>query len=134
MRNLLAWIVAASCFVTFETHPFASTPDPPHFVFFNSGTTQPWNLDQFNRVLTDFVSTYWRVKPLQVRVVGHADTAEANVALSVARAEMVKSRLIELGIPADRIAVVGRGDASPLVITPPGTAEPQNRRVEITWR
>jgi OOP family OmpA-OmpF porin len=69
-----------------------------------------------------------------VVVDGHADSAEASFALSSARAEVVKRRLVELGIPADRIRVESRGDASPIVWRGAGVREPQNRRVELTFQ
>ena len=131
MRNLVAWIFAATSFVALAQ---ARSPDLPHIIFFKSGTIQPWTSAGQDRVLEEFMSTYKRVGGHQVRVVGHTDTAETNVALSMARAEAVKSRLVELGVSDGRIAVVGLGDAHLLVVTPPGTDEPQNRRVEIEMR
>jgi hypothetical protein len=41
------------------------------------------------------------------------------------------NELVRQGVPADAIAVVGRGEANPLVATGDGVREPQNRRVEI---
>jgi len=64
-----------------------------------------------------------------ITVTGHCDTEEKDV--SLARAEAVKAKLIELGIPASRMSVHSRGDQALLVPTPPGVREPQNRRVEI---
>jgi OmpA-OmpF porin, OOP family len=64
-----------------------------------------------------------------ITVTGHCDTEEKDV--SLARAEAVVAKLIELGIPASRMSVQSRGDLALLVLTPPGVREPQNRRVEI---
>jgi outer membrane protein OmpA-like peptidoglycan-associated protein len=97
-------------------------------VFFGSGSTELTNTAEITR----FVSDYEKMPRRLVKVVGHADTAEENLALSLARAEVVKERLVARGIPIDRIEVVGRGDKANLVITPPGVSEPQNRRVDIT--
>ncbi len=53
------------------------------------------------------------------------------MALSLRRANSVKNELVRQGVPADAIAVVGKGESSPLVATGDGVREPQNRRVEI---
>ncbi|MBM3514834.1 MAG: hypothetical protein FJX59_14150 [Alphaproteobacteria bacterium] len=47
------------------------------------------------------------------------------------RANTVKAELIRLGIPANEIAVMFKGESEPLVSTGDGVREPQNRRVEI---
>jgi OOP family OmpA-OmpF porin len=69
-----------------------------------------------------------------IGVTGHADRSGAdayNMALSLRRANAVKDELVRQGIPATGITVVGRGESQPLVQTPDGVREPQNRRVEI---
>lgn len=79
-----------------------------------------------------------------VRVVGHTDrigSAQANLALSQARAETIKTLLVDLGVSATLIDVEGRGAAAPLVdckgeqVTPElvSCLEP-NRRVEVLVR
>ena len=70
----------------------------------------------------------------RVGVTGHADRSGGdayNMALSLRRATAVKDALVREGVPAANIAVVGRGEAAPLVQTADGVQEPQNRRVEI---
>jgi OOP family OmpA-OmpF porin len=70
----------------------------------------------------------------RVELTGHADrsgTPAYNQKLSEKRGAAVKNALVQLGIPADEITVVGKGEASPLVPTADGVREPQNRRVEI---
>jgi outer membrane protein OmpA-like peptidoglycan-associated protein len=72
-----------------------------------------------------------------VLVVGHTDTVgdtSGNDRLSAQRAERMKLHLVEIGIPADRIRVAGRGEREPLVRTPDNVDEPRNRRVEIIVR
>jgi OOP family OmpA-OmpF porin len=56
--------------------------------------------------------------------------------LSQRRAYAVYEALIREGVPAAAITLVGRGENQVLVLTPDGTREPQNRRVEIisSWR
>lgn len=73
----------------------------------------------------------------EITVVGHTDRAgtdEANLALSVRRAEAVRDKLVAAGVPAQIIQVIGRGELEPAVMTEDGMAEPLNRRVEISVR
>lgn len=73
----------------------------------------------------------------EVIVIGHTDRVDSmayNDALSLKRAERVKQLLVEAGIPADSIAVAGRGEREPAVQTTDGKAELRNRRVEIRVR
>jgi OOP family OmpA-OmpF porin len=70
----------------------------------------------------------------RITATGHTDTSgpEAyNMALSLRRANAVKDALVREGVPAQAIAVIGRGEAGLLVQTADGVREPQNRRVEI---
>jgi OmpA-OmpF porin, OOP family len=65
---------------------------------------------------------------------GHADRSGSerhNKTLSSDRAEAVRRHLLAAGVPANLIAAVAFGEQRGLVGTPDGTAEPQNRRVEI---
>lgn len=69
-----------------------------------------------------------------VELVGHTDgsgKADANIALSLARAEATRDALVALGVAADRMTVRGAGPEEPLASndTPEGRA--QNRRVEV---
>jgi OOP family OmpA-OmpF porin len=70
----------------------------------------------------------------RITATGHTDTSgpEAyNMALSLRRANAVKDALVREGVPAQSIAVIGRGEQGLLVPTADGVREPQNRRVEI---
>ena len=77
-------------------------------------------------------------RPLpDVQVIGHTDTVGdllGNDRLSAQRAQTVKSFLVQIGIPAERITTAGRGERELLVRTPDETDEPRNRRVEINVR
>lgn len=79
-----------------------------------------------------------RDRPLAtVAVTGHTDTmgtANANHALGLKRAAAVRKLLISAGLDAARIEVASLGETDPLVRTKDETAEPRNRRVDITVR
>jgi outer membrane protein OmpA-like peptidoglycan-associated protein len=69
-----------------------------------------------------------------IALTGYTDlsgTIPYNLKLSVRRGESVKKLLVELGIPANEISVVGKGKSDPLVPTKDGVREAQNRRVTI---
>lgn len=75
--------------------------------------------------------------PIVMVVAGGADTVgnpDANLALSVRRAEAVLDGLVARGIPAERLQLLGRGTSELVVDTAPGVDNPDNRVVEITWR
>lgn len=72
-----------------------------------------------------------------VVVVGHTDTVGGdayNDALSLQRAEVLRTALIARGIAPDQVLAVGRGKRELRVPTADGVAEPRNRRVEIEVR
>jgi len=68
-------------------------------------------------------------------VVGHTDSrgaADANQALSLARAQAVGDALVQLGIDSSRVSAKGVGESNPIAEneTPEGRAK--NRRIAIT--
>jgi outer membrane protein OmpA-like peptidoglycan-associated protein len=70
-------------------------------------------------------------------VIGHTDRVGSelrNDQLSLQRAQRVKTLLIPLGIPENRIVTAGRGEREPVVSTADNVDEPKNRRVEINVR
>ena len=71
-----------------------------------------------------------------VRVEGYTDSkgpAAENLELSRARAQTVADVLVDLGIDAKRIEVVGYGEAFPLAANAAAQGRAQNRRVEIVF-
>ncbi|MDR3527870.1 MAG: DUF992 domain-containing protein [Rhizomicrobium sp.] len=77
-----------------------------------------------------------RDRPMEVRVVGHADhvgSNDYNDTLSMRRAEVVRQALAQDGIDA-KVVVDGRGYHDPLIPTDPGVRMRDNRRVVIAWR
>ena len=70
----------------------------------------------------------------RISTVGNTDTSgstDYNMALSIRRADAVKSALIQNGVPAAAIETAGRGQTNLLVATADGVREAQNRRVEL---
>lgn len=88
------------------------------------------------RILSDAATTAKSAQAQITRIVatGHADrsgTERYNMALSLRRANAVKSVLIREGIPENQIVVLGKGERENAVPTADGVREPLNRRVEI---
>jgi outer membrane protein OmpA-like peptidoglycan-associated protein len=71
---------------------------------------------------------------VKISVEGHTDSvgSEAtNQGLSEARAAAVRDALVSAGVTADRITVVGRGEAAPVTSNKTAAGRQQNRRVEL---
>ena len=74
---------------------------------------------------------------VDMSVIGHSDTqgaADANEALALARATAIAEQLRGMGLANTAMAIESHGERNLLVPTPDETAEPRNRRVEITLR
>jgi OOP family OmpA-OmpF porin len=113
--------------------PAAPSVAPPSFmVFFDWDRA---NLsDQALNTIRQAAAAFKSKGNARITATGHTDKSgpEAyNMALSLRRANAVKDALVREGVPAAAIAVIGRGEANPLVQTADGVREPQNRRVEI---
>jgi OmpA-OmpF porin, OOP family len=103
------------------------------FFAFDSAELTTQSMSSLNRFVTTAKTTSGGGR---VFVCGYADNAgspEANLTISQARAEAVRQALIRLGLAGETIVVRGFGDKQPLVPTPAGTREPQNRRVEVNF-
>lgn len=132
---LAATFMIAACD---EPAPATAPPPPPppapqsFMVFFD------WDSAKLNPQATNVIgqaaAAYKTKGSARITATGHTDTtgSEAyNMALSLRRANAVKDSLVQQGVPATAIAVVGRGMQGLLVPTGPNVREPQNRRVEI---
>lgn len=83
-------------------------------------------LDEVGRALRPCVGSI-------IAVTGHTDAggiSKVNVALSLARAEAVRSALVARGIPADGLRAAGLGAAEPVQGLDP--RDPANRRIEFS--
>jgi OmpA-OmpF porin, OOP family len=111
-------------------------PPATHFtLYFLEGTTKltPESEPELQKVFAEIAK-----RPgAEVQITGHTDTIGKegdNDMLSLRRARDVREALIGQGLNPAISRAVGRGDRELLVSTPPNTAEPRNRRVEIIVR
>jgi hypothetical protein len=122
-----------------EPTPVAAPPPPPppaqptsFMVFFDWDRS---NLSaQAQSTIQQAAQAYKTRGSARVTATGHTDTSGSeayNMALSLRRANTVKNALVQQGVPASAISVIGRGEQGLLVQTGDGVREPQNRRVEI---
>ena len=95
-------------------------------------------LDAKNLAILDQASRLYREgRPIIMIVSGSTDSVgnpAQNLVLSERRADAVVRGMLARGIPAERTQILAKGETNPAVAGPRGTPEPQNRRVEITWR
>jgi peptidoglycan-associated lipoprotein len=73
-------------------------------------------------------------KGVSVRIEGHCDergSDEYNLALGEKRAQSVKTYMISLGVPAERMSIISYGEEIPLVMGHDEEAWAQNRRAEF---
>jgi outer membrane protein OmpA-like peptidoglycan-associated protein len=112
-------------------------PPPPrsYLLYFVSGSNE---LVPESRATLEALKRDAETRPAaEIRVIGHTDTvgaADTNEALSLRRAEAIVQALRDFGIRPQSFEAVGRGEMDPLVPTPDATAEPRNRRVEVSIR
>jgi len=97
---------------------------------FDKSVITPAGQEVINQVLSDAKMH----NPSSISVTGHTDLVgpeDYNMALSLRRADAVRSALIAGGVSADKITVAGRGMSEPAVPTARGVKEARNRRAEI---
>ncbi len=113
--------------------PPAPAVAPPSFMVFFDWDRANLSQQALNTI-KQAAAAYKTKGSARITATGHTDTSgpEAyNMALSLRRANAVKDALVREGVPAQAIAVIGRGEQGLLVQTADGVREPQNRRVEI---
>ena len=78
---------------------------------------------------------YIEANDYEVTIVGHTDakgTNEYNMKLGMRRAESVKAKLLEFGVPADRIVgVESRGEEEPVATNSTDEGRALKRRIEF---
>jgi outer membrane protein OmpA-like peptidoglycan-associated protein len=114
----------------------ARPPAPVSFTLyflFDKDELTPESIAQFDRIKAEL-----QARPVpEIVVVGHTDRVGAiqyNDALSLKRAEAVRTALGAAGIATAQTEIAGRGEREPAVPTADEVPEPRNRRVEIIVR
>jgi outer membrane protein OmpA-like peptidoglycan-associated protein len=114
----------------------ALPPEPKHFRLYFKFESDALT-DESNLKVPEILAAVTRLAVPEVVVIGHTDTLgdrKANKALGLKRAMSVKGVLVDAGIAPALIEVASHGEADLLVKTRNNTAEPRNRRVEISVR
>lgn len=86
------------------------------------------------KVLPDLSELFLAHPDWTMTIVGHTDSTGApthNQELSLRRANAVRRRLIELGVPSRVLATVGAGDTQPIGDNNTDEGRAQNRRIEF---
>ncbi len=98
-------------------------------IHFETGTA---NLTGQSKMYLDKVVTTLKSMPtLRIRVEGHTDSMgddAANLRISQQRADAVRSFLISMGVPADRLEAVGYGETRPIASNQTAEGRARNRR------
>ncbi|HRO27016.1 MAG TPA: OmpA family protein [Luteimonas sp.] len=87
------------------------------------------------RVLDGLVEPMRQIGDARVQVVGHTDNVgqrQANLALSLARAESVRDYLQQRGIATAGFSVLGRGPDEPVADNATTEGRARNRRIQFT--
>jgi outer membrane protein OmpA-like peptidoglycan-associated protein len=114
----------------------ALPPEPKHFTLYFKFESDALT-DESSQKVSEILAAVKRLAVPEVVVVGHTDTlgdAKANIALGLKRAMSVRNVLVEAGISTAMIEVASHGEADQLIKTGNNTAEPRNRRVDISVR
>ena len=136
MRKIFCGLLLAAASVPAMVQPAAAQEcvAGPFMVFFD------WDDDsltpQAAAILDNAAEAYQACGQAQVTISGHTDRSQSeqyNVGLSQREAANVRSYLAGRGIPDGVMTTEAFGESRPLVETPDGVREPQNRRVEITF-
>ena len=115
----------------------ADLPDTPrHFnLYFGVDTSEL--TEESRAILPDIMTTVKARRVPEVTVIGHTDTtgnSASNYKLGLERAQAIRALLLKAGLDASLVEVESHGEGDLLQKTPDNTAEPRNRRVEITIR
>lgn len=115
----------------------AATPELPKrfLLYFKTDTTtlQPPS----EALVPEMLAAIRARRAVDVSIIGHSDTRgdEAyNHRLALRRAEAVAERIRTADLDVVEITVTSHGETNLLVPTPDNTAEPRNRRVEVSIR
>jgi outer membrane protein OmpA-like peptidoglycan-associated protein len=114
----------------------ALPPAPQRFTLFFRFESDALT-DQSQALIPQILAAVKKHVVQDVVVTGHTDTMgtqQANYALGLKRAMMIRNILVDAGLQGSTIDVTSVGELDPVVKTADETAEPRNRRVEIAVR
>lgn len=102
-------------------------------ITFASGTAQ---ISADGKTVLDEVAAILLTDPgLVVTIAGHTDDVgdpDANLTLSLARADAVAEHLVTAGVDRDTLTTVGLGDTQPIADNSTNAGRAANRRIEFT--
>jgi outer membrane protein OmpA-like peptidoglycan-associated protein len=121
--------VAAPC-------PPPPPPGIPTFAYINFkfGTAEISGADPIP-VLEDVARIMKERPDVKVKITGHTDNVgsdEANMTLSMRRADAIKTYLIGRGVGADRLFTDGKGESMPIDTNDTDLGRARNRRIEFS--
>ena len=123
---------AAAALAAQQPPPPLSELTPDYTLFF--ATSSMRLTDQDEAIVREVAGAVQTGGVRSIRIAGYSDRAgraESNLRLSEQRARSVFDALSEAGVPRDLMSTEAFGEMDPLIETPDGVAEAQNRRVEI---
>ena len=115
----------------------AARPQAPvsFLLYFETGGTQLTPASQ--ALIKQILDTAKNRPAADVSVIGHTDTEgdnNYNEKLGLERAQAIAKLITDAGLSVAEMTVTSHGERNLLVPTPDNTAEPKNRRVEISIR
>ena len=135
-RPVLGTLTAAEVQKIFGDALSALPPPPQQFTLFFRFESD--ELTEQSEALIPKILAATKAHAVQdVVVIGHTDTMgtqQANYALGLKRAMMVRNLLVAAGLDGSTIEATSVGELDLLVRTPDETPEPRNRRVDIAVR
>lgn len=94
-----------------------------------------WNIKEQYIAVLENLKEFILANDYEVSIEGHTDSIGSNtynMSLSLKRANSTKEKLIELGLPAERIVEIsGEGEEKPTATNETAEGRAQNRRVEF---
>lgn len=85
-------------------------------------------------ILDEMVAAMKQIGMPKVQIIGHTDSSgnrQANVSLSLARANSVRDYLVSKGIPAESLTTMGSGPDHPVTSNATAEGRARNRRIEF---
>lgn len=85
-------------------------------------------------ILDEMYAAIKQIGTPKVQVIGHTDSSgsrQANISLSLSRANSVRNYLVEKGLPADNLTAVGSGPDQPVSSNDSSEGRAKNRRIEF---